>query len=223
MDNHRTASVTETIYDALYRQIIELELKPGHKMSEAEIARQYDVSRQPVRDAFYRLSKQGLLLVRPQRATVVTHISVSDIKSVQFIRTALEKETVRAAAAKIDDIQADLLELMITRQVQALSRKNLSEFYQWDENFHARICEIAERPEVWDLITDVKAQADRIRFLSLNFDAGDALTDHNEIVTALRAHDGEAAAAVITNHLTRTESSLPRILAEHASYFKDIT
>ena len=61
----------DDVFDYLHEQINLLKLLPGTRISEVEIADRFDVSRQPVREAFIRLSNLGLLLVRPQRATVV--------------------------------------------------------------------------------------------------------------------------------------------------------
>ena len=91
----RTA--TDLSFEALYQAVIALELPPGAKVSEAEIAKALDVSRQPVRDAFYRLSKLGFLSMRPQRATLVTKISKRAVLNAIFVRTALEVEALRTA------------------------------------------------------------------------------------------------------------------------------
>ena len=64
-------SVADSVFDELHRQILTLELQPGSKISEADVAKALGVSRQPVRDAFYRLSKLGFLSMRPQVATTV--------------------------------------------------------------------------------------------------------------------------------------------------------
>ncbi|MCJ7874442.1 GntR family transcriptional regulator, partial [Phaeobacter sp. J2-8] len=63
-------SATEQVFDALYEAVISLQLTPGTKVSEIEVAKQLGVSRQPVRDAFFRLSNLGFLAIRPQRATL---------------------------------------------------------------------------------------------------------------------------------------------------------
>ena len=68
----RQPTTTDRIFDELYQRIITLDLPPGARMSEAEVSRALGVSRQPVRDAFWRLSKLGFLTVRPQRATTVS-------------------------------------------------------------------------------------------------------------------------------------------------------
>lgn len=68
-------SATEQVFQSLYAAVVTLKLLPGTKVSEAEVARQMDVSRQPVRDAFFRLSELGFLTIRPQRATLISRIS----------------------------------------------------------------------------------------------------------------------------------------------------
>ena len=69
-----------------------MQLEPGAKISEAEIAAQFGISRQPVRDAFRRLENRRLLLIRPQRATEVRRFSMRQIEKARFIRSAIEKE-----------------------------------------------------------------------------------------------------------------------------------
>ena len=65
----RPRTVTDQIFELLYERVVNLSLPPGAKLSEAEVAAQMGVSRQPVRDAFYRLSQLGFIQIRPQRAT----------------------------------------------------------------------------------------------------------------------------------------------------------
>lgn len=102
-------SVTDQIFDEMRRRILSLELPPGTKVSEVEVGKQMGVSRQPVRDAFYRLSQLGFLQIRPQRATTVSLISGEAVMRARFIRTAVEMETPprRRAAAPPGGFQGD--------------------------------------------------------------------------------------------------------------------
>ena len=95
--NERRTSVDE-IFEELHEQIVTLQLKPGDRISEAEIATRFSVSRQPVRDAFSRLVNLDLLLIRPQRATEVKRFSMRQIEKSRFIRSAIETEVLRRAA-----------------------------------------------------------------------------------------------------------------------------
>lgn len=92
-------SATDQVFQALYDAVVSVDLPPGTKVSEAEIASQLGVSRQPVRDAFFRLSNLGLLSIRPQRATLITQISLQAVYDAVFTRTALEVECLRTAMA----------------------------------------------------------------------------------------------------------------------------
>ena len=69
-------SAAERVFGHLKTDIVALRLPPGTRLSEADVALEMDVSRQPVRDAFYRLSRLGFLTIRPQRATIVIAASL---------------------------------------------------------------------------------------------------------------------------------------------------
>ncbi len=105
----------------LYQQVLTLELPPGSRLSEVEVAKILGVSRQPVRDAFWRLSQLGFLEIRPQRSTTVTQISERAVAQARFIRTALEVETVRVAAKSFGADDFALLDAHLAEQAQAVS------------------------------------------------------------------------------------------------------
>ncbi|KZM47578.1 GntR family transcriptional regulator [Labrenzia sp. OB1] len=214
-------SVTDAVFEELHQQILSLELAPGTRMSEVEVAKAFGVSRQPVRDAFYRLSHLGFLLIRPQRATVITKISEAAVLRARFVRTALEIACLRAAVeiATQDDIK-DLEELLKEQQA-AVSAGERQKFHKLDDDFHRRICEMSGHGYVWTLIREQKAHMDRVRFLSLASGAQAALDDHVDITAALRAGDGELAAASLTTHLSRIRTILGRIRADNPEHFEN--
>ncbi|WP_180900088.1 GntR family transcriptional regulator [Martelella soudanensis] len=212
-------TVTDLIYDRLYRQVIENDLPPGTKLSEAEVARKLGVSRQPVRDAFYRLSQRGFLLVRPQRATLVSPISVEAVMQALFIRTALEAATVTAAAEMGTDADFAMLDGLLDNQRKAVEADDRMGFHRLDDALHHRICALAGHDYAWTLIREHKAHMDRIRFLSLSFTAHDALAEHRDIVSAIRARDAHAAVAATRHHLSRIAASIERIHEDNPNLF----
>ncbi|WP_380056879.1 GntR family transcriptional regulator [Falsihalocynthiibacter sp. SS001] len=221
IDHSRAQSATEVLHDLLFRQIISTELEPGQKISEAEIAGKYEVSRQPVRDAFYRLAQQGLLRIRPQRSTVITHISISALHQARFIRIALEKEIMLAAAQNMTPEAQESLSELIELQEAALANDSDAEFYRQDDKFHEELCKIAGQPYIWELICNTKAPADRVRFLSLAFDGRTAIADHKQILQHLIDGNGAKAADLTNVHLSRVLTALPRIQAAHPDRFKE--
>lgn len=219
VESLRGPSVTELVFEHLYHQVVELELPPGTKLSEVEVAKQMGVSRQPVRDAFYRLSQLGFLLIRPQRATVVTHISEEGVHQARFIRTALEMETVRAASERLTPEQMDRLDALIERQQAAIDTGDKVLFHALDDDFHKQICDMSGHDFAWALIRESKAHMDRVRYLSLSFGAQSALDDHKAIMAALRSRDGDQAAASMRIHLSRIKTIISRIRESHGQHF----
>lgn len=217
----RPPSVTDQIFATLYTDVVTLAVPPGTKLSEAEVARQFGVSRQPVRDAFWRLSQLGFLVVRPQRATTVSQISFNAVLQARFIRTAIEIETARVAALGLTPAEFDELEDNLAQQAVAARNRDRLAFHGLDDDFHRRICEMAGLDFAWTLIRDTKAQMDRVRFLSLASDAELVLGQHHAILDALRARDPDAAVQRIRDHLARIESIIGRLRQDHPDVFAD--
>ena len=217
----RSPSVTDQVFGSLYSDVVTLTLPPGAKLSEADVARQFGVSRQPVRDAFYRLSQLGFLVVRPQRATTVSPISEAAVLQARFIRTAIEIETARVAAERLSDAQLAELDDLIAEQARAVAARDRIVFHGLDDDFHRRICEMAGLDFAWTLIRDTKAQMDRVRFLSLAVGAESVLHEHKAILAALRAHDAAAAIERVREHLSQIQGILARLRLSDPQYFAD--
>lgn len=213
-------TATDLVFEALYKAVISLQLPPGTKVSESEIAKQLGVSRQPVRDAFFRLSKLGFLLIRPQRATLITKISERAVLDATFIRTAIEAECFRLCAER--RTAADLARLRdnLARQAEALDHPDSGVFHAHDDNFHRLSCEIAGHRHAWDLIQEQKAHMDRVRFLTLSERRRRQVhAEHIALVDAVEAGDGPGAERLLRAHLGDIRNAVRTIRAEHAAYF----
>ena len=211
-------TVSDQLFETLYRQIVTVALPPGTRLSEVEVARSAGVSRQPVRDAFWRLSTLGLLLVRPQRATTVTRIATGAVMRARFIRTAIEVETLQLAVERFGAAEFGALDAILAAQAQAVAADARERFHALDDAFHRRIAELAGVGYVWGLVRENKAHTDRVRLLSLTSGAELALADHRTILAALRAGDAAGAAEAMRVHLGRISGILAGIREEHPDY-----
>ncbi|KUF12310.1 GntR family transcriptional regulator [Pseudoponticoccus marisrubri] len=215
-------TTTDIVFDTLYHEILTLKLLPRTRISEAEVAKRLDVSRQPVRDAFNRLSNLGLLLVRPQRATEIRGFSMSEIDNARFVRMAVELEVVERACAIWDAAQARTLSEMIAQQEDAAADKETERFHALDYAFHRHICDSIGRPLAFETIERCKRGVDRLCMLSLEkaHEAGAILRDHRQIAEALEQRDVAAARAALKTHLTRLDETIAEIHATHGTYFE---
>lgn len=160
-------TTVDEIFDHLHDEILSLRLRPGDKISEADIATQFGVSRQPVRDAFSRLASLDLLLIRPQRATEVKRFSMREIVKSRFVRAAVEKEVLRRAAELCDADGAARLNAAIALQDQMIEDGTVELFGKLDYQFHETLCDIAQADFAFDVIMTEKSKVDRLCVLSL--------------------------------------------------------
>lgn len=219
--NERRTSVDD-VFDNLHEQIVTLQLKPGDRISEAEIAAQFGVSRQPVRDAFSRLANLDLLLIRPQRATEVRRFSLRQIEKARFIRAAIEKEVLYRAAAHCDSAGEAQLKEALAQQAASVDAKDVERFGKLDYAFHKVLCEIAQADYAFDVILEEKAKVDRLCMLGMEKEQRmpELVADHQAIASAVIAHDAEAAIAAGLKHLSRLDETITRITATNANYFE---
>ena len=86
---------SDYITRVLRKNICFLKLYPGEVISENQISSYLNVSRTPVREAFFRLSNEGLLDIKPQRSTTVSLINLKKVKDGLFMRHVVEKEILK--------------------------------------------------------------------------------------------------------------------------------
>ncbi len=212
-------SVVDQLYAALRMAIIGNELSPGARISEAEVAQQYGISRQPVREAFITLANEGLLDIRPQRGSFVAKISLAAVLDARFVREAVEADIVKLLAATPDAALLANLRQQLTRQ-QELVGGSARDFMEADEIFHRTLAEGAGKGNAWRVVEEMKAQMDRVRFLSsMHFPVARLIDQHRAIVDAIAEGDATGAETRIRTHLQGILSDLPVIKQERPEYF----
>lgn len=222
-----TLSMTDAIAPQLVAilrdSIAQMRLVPGSALSEKDIAARYGVSRQPVREAFIKLSEAGLIEIRPSRGTYVTKISVREVANARFVREALEAAMARNAAQLATPDHITALRTLVGRQRAAAATGDFATFNLWDEEFHRTIARIVGNDFAWRIVEAARIQTDRVRLLSLP-DASPLellIAQHAEIVERLEAGDGEGAAQSMSRHLREILLALSRIAPAHPEFFSD--
>lgn len=205
--------------DRLRAAIMDNSLPPDTRLSEVETAQQYGVSRQPVREAFIALAGQGLLDVRAQRGTFVTRISLAAVMDARFVREAIEADIVKLLAVDPDPALIADLDAQLTRQMDLIGG-SARDFMDADELFHRTLAEGAGKASAWRVVVEMKAQMDRVRFLSSRHFPVDRLIDqHRALVAGIRAGDAPRAEGAIRTHLRGILDDLPVIRADCPDFF----
>lgn len=201
-------------------RIVACDLPPGARISEAEVAASYGISRQPVREAFIKLAEEGLIRVRPQRGTEVARIDIQAVLDARFVREATEADIVRLLASAPDPALVAELETQLAAQ-EKVPKHSASAFIDLDDLFHRTLAEAAGRRTVWSLIEGLKLHFDRVRFItSSRFPTDSVLAQHRHLVARIAAGDPEGAEAAIRSHLRAVLDDLPKVMETHPQFFE---
>lgn len=219
----RQSTIAYRVFEALKLAIVQLQLQPGNLLSEAEVAKQLGVSRQPVREAFIKLAEVGLVEIRPQRGTFVVLISRREVENARFMREAVEVAIVRKACIGASDNDIADFKDIIERQKQVGDAGDLAGFLRLDEALHHAIAKSVDCEHAWRVLDNLKVQMDRVRFLSVPMATPVAtlIEQHSAIVQAIALHRPDEAEDAMRLHLSEILKSLPKIAAAHAEMFVD--
>ena len=214
-----SVTVGPQLYRLLRERIIRNDLEPGARLSEAEIAADYSVSRQPVREAFIKLAEEGLLEIRPQRGTFVRKIATTDVMDARFVREAIEADIVGHLAANADARTVERLRAEVALQRAAID--DHARFMELDDRFHALLATAAGKARIWKMVESLKSQMDRVRHLSmLRFPTPKLVAQHEAIVEAIAKADAPAAASAMRAHLREILNDLPTIAEGKPEFFE---
>ena len=214
-------SAAASIEKDLRRAIIELELLPGARLSEQDIATRLGVSRQPVREALIRLANSRLIEIRPHRGTVVARISAKEMTEALFVRQSVEMAVVARAAQSFDPWQRKRIVSLLLKQEEASSALDHAAFREHDEAFHIALAIGAGVGIAWIAIADMKTHMDRVCNMTLQSEADmqRRVREHRAIMDAIDARDVDAAQAAMANHLGSILDDLPELETRHGNLF----
>lgn len=215
------APVNQQIYRALREAIVKGAFSPGSPLSEKDISERFGVSRQPVREAFIKLGEAGLVQVLPQRGTFVMKISPQRVEDGRFIREAIEVAVAGRASQRVTAAQLDAMADLLASQRRAALASDTAAFLDLDDAFHQAIASAAQCPAVWNTIENIKANMDRVRYLSLAevSPLSMLIAQHEAIFDGLRTGDPQAAQAAMQHHLRELTISFAPIRARNPDWF----
>ncbi|KAA0572808.1 GntR family transcriptional regulator [Azospirillum sp. B21] len=213
--------IARRVYRVLRQAIVTMQFRPGQALSEQEIADQLGVSRQPVREAFIKLSESGLLTIRPQRGTFVVKISVKQVLDARFVREAVETAVVRKACETITPAGLAELRDNLKAQWDIADEPVPVRFLELDEAFHRTIAIGAECDYAWRIVEETKAQMDRVRYLSVPYATPirRLISQHQAVLEAIVARDPAKAEAAMGMHLREILTSLPELEGKFPDLF----
>ncbi len=205
----KESTKSENLTEYLIEAIVEGELAPGSKISEPELAKQFQVSRGPLREALMRVEGLGLIERIPHIGARVIQLSPTKLVELYAVREALEGMAARLAARNITEIElASLESLLSTHSTHIDQVEGASYFHQQgDFDFHYRIIQASRNQQLIGLLCDELYHLLRMyRYQSPRSHSRpvEALEEHKFILRAIRQRDEELAEMLMRRHISRS-------------------
>ena len=205
-------SASERAYRWTKERISDGALPGGELVSEGDVADQLGISRTPVREAFLRLSTEGLLRLYPKRGAVVVAVTPDEVRDVIEARLLLETWAFRRVAA--DGASRSLLtELrrLIGVQRKAITRSAGREFQEADRDFHHAVVEATGNAMLARFHASLRDRQVRMGSEALQADVNRArqiVAEHAELVAALEKGIDAVITETVEHHINGTMALL---------------
>ncbi|MFE2156262.1 GntR family transcriptional regulator [Streptomyces lydicus] len=194
----------ERVYTHIKDAVLDRRYEGGMLLTEGELADAVGVSRTPVREALLRLEVEGLIKLYPKKGALVLPVSAQEIADVVETRLLVEKHAAAKAAPANEALIGELTELLETMRAQAESG-DLAAVSVTDRAFHAAIVRSAGNQILDRLYEQLRDRQLRMGVAVMHAHPdriAKNITEHAEILEALRAGDAEAATDAVHRHVS---------------------
>jgi DNA-binding GntR family transcriptional regulator len=202
----------ELLRDRLREEIISGEIKAGTRLTIEAVASRFQVSHQPVREAFQWLKGEGLITILPHKGAHTRALDVRLVRNIYDIRAAIESLMARLS---IDRLDSDLLNDL--RKIQQRLRKSIekgrvSDVVRLDKDFHSVIYRLADNPEALEIY---ERYAGLLFSLRKRYGFGNdrlqrLLKDHEGILKALEKQESDETERLVRAHSVGAKEDLLR-------------
>jgi len=196
------------------------ELVPGTVLRQTEIAERFGVSTTPVREAFAVLIREGVVQQVAHRSVMVFQPAADELAEIYEIRGALEPLATELAAKNISAQQIAELEAIVAEMSTAPPQR----YIELNGVLHDTIYDIAARPRLADILTRLRKTSASYVKLTVTRDGEEdpdyrkaVQQQHEDIVAALKARKGKAAARIVRAHLQTSVDHIAKLIAESSA------
>lgn len=195
-------TLSEKVYDRLKELIINGTIEKGTKITETGIAKMFEISPTPIREAFRKLASEGLIEVNSWRSVVVKGIDKKALLEIYECREALEGMAGYLASKNITSEDIIELEQII---FDSNNTDNVNELINLNTKFHNKILEIANNERLKKLLNNLMDVILYDRDISNRYITRrkKILEEHKEILNFLKLKDAERVSTLMKEHVRK--------------------
>lgn len=212
------ASLKDKVYLFLKDEIARGNLKPGERIKEKEIAKQFDISRTPIREALLQLEAEGFVKFLPRRGIIVRELTVKEITDVWQTIGVLEGGAAALAAARMNKRDLSTLEGLTKKMEKALDEEDYDEYNRLNLRFHETFLKKCGNEQLYEIIIRLKKRIYEhpVKMVTIPEWERKAFREHLELLKIFKQKDSQKAETYLREVHWNLEENLPFILK---SYF----
>lgn len=216
-DRQDGPTLVDRVVDAISRGIKDGRFVPGQRLVEADLTRQLDVSRGPLREALRRLSSEGFITIEPHKGAIVRKMTRADVIHVFSVREVLEGFGARLAAENIGlgDNRRRLAAVLEEMQTH-YDANDLVAYMESNEKFHDLIVELSGNHYLQGLVSQLRTPLYRYQFNNLMnvTSKRNSMAGHKVIADAILKGDGAAAEQAMKEHVASAQRFIMTLVSE---------
>jgi len=205
----------EKVYVHLRKNIINGLRSPGERLKISQIARHFEISEIPVREALQKLSTEGYVTFKPHIGAVVSSMSVENIREIFELRIALESLATKLSVDHLTNNHLQTLENITVEAQIFIDERRYEDYAEWNRHFHESIYKHCNNQRLYKMIFDLWSNTRRYpQIFRTRESIEQSNIEHKEILAALKERNGELAEKLTKDHKTRSYHTLLSIIEE---------
>jgi len=202
--------LSEVVYQNIRESIIDCKYKSGQRLLLKKIADEMKVSITPVREAFKKLEKDGLIRIVPNNGAIVIVFTLRDVVELYDIRRQLECLAVELLTDTINKKILDELVEICDKSDSYLKKGNLNLYVIYNNEFHQLLVKSAQNQRLIKLYNEISRQLSILARKTANFPGKPkkSVAEHREIIKAMAQKNVELAKRLIQDHIKSTKMDI---------------
>lgn len=195
-------SISEHVYTIIKKEILAGELQPGARLLVLEIAKKFNISQAPVREAMERLKSAGFITGIPNKGSVVADITSKEIKDIFELREIIEGFAVRKSMQTLTESDFTYLENIIGQMHAAHEQNDILNILELDMEFHGFFYRRCDNHMILELWNQMRNKVMRFMAISNRHFSTEGLADwHLRLIEVLRSGNVALSEQTFIEHM----------------------
>ncbi len=202
------------VTDRLRRMIVRLELQPGERINELDLATLLHVSRTPLREALKLLQSEGLITQQPNRSAIVSPITQAETAELFEALAGIERLGGELTTRRIDADGLAYLRHLHDEMFSLHAAGDQEAYFELNDRIHRAFVELSANTRLINIHAQLIAGATRIRYAALQEDGRweESVAEHKDILLAVAEGDDRQVGELIAQHVLQTGARVCEVL-----------